>query len=302
MNTEKIYIENSASVTLKSKMRDYSQLIKVRLNLTVVFSTFIGFLLGSSGSVHWMDCLIVCAGGFLTVGAANGINQIIERDSDKLMRRTENRPLAQNRMGIAEAAITSLILGAVGVILIGYYLSPLCGILSLASLIAYGFIYTPLKKVTPLAVYIGAFPGAASPIIGYVASHGSLDMMALLLFIVQFAWQFPHFYSIAWVLDDDYKRAGLKMMPLFAKKDRSGALQIVLFTAILLPLSFLPYMLGLGSIWSAIVLEVCSLYFFYKSIVLLKEVTNASARGLMFTSFFYLPLVFIIMLLDKLIR
>ena len=195
-----------------------------------------------------------------------------------------------------------MVLGAAGVILIAYFLTPLCGILSFLSLITYGFIYTPLKKVTPLAVYIGAFPGAVSPIIGYVASHGHLDILALCLFIIQFAWQFPHFYSIAWLLDDDYKRAGLKMMPLFAQKDKAGALQIVFFTGILLPLSFLTYYLGIGSIWSNIILELCSLYFFYRSVMLLKDLSNTSAKGLMFTSFFYLPLVFVIMLIDKLIR
>ena len=301
MSIEKLHIENTASFSLKAKMRDYSQLIKFRLNVTVVFSTFLGFLIGANSPIHWMDLLIVCGGGFLTVGAANGINQIIERDSDKLMRRTENRPLAQNRMSIMEAIIASLIMGAAGVILISAYLNPLCGILSFASLVTYGFIYTPLKKYTPLNVYIGAFPGAVSPIIGYAASHGSLDILALCLFVIQFVWQFPHFYSIAWLLDDDYKRAGLKMMPLGAKKDKAGAMQIVIFTATLLPVCFLPYALGVGSLWSTLLLEICSLFFFYRSIMLLKDLGNGVARKLMFTSFFYLPLVFVIMLLDKLI-
>jgi protoheme IX farnesyltransferase len=299
MNAENIILSQSSSISLK--LKDYSQLVKLRLNLTVVFSTFIGFLLGAQGRIHWLDLLIVCLGGFLTVGAANGINQIIERDSDKLMRRTENRPIAQGRMSILEACITSLILGTAGVYLIAHYLSPLCGILSFLSLVSYAFIYTPLKKVTPLNVYIGAFPGAVSPIIGYAASKGSLDMTALCLFVIQFVWQFPHFYSISWLLDDDYKRAGLKMMPLGAKKDKAGAIQIVAFTAILLPLSFLPYFLGLGSVVAAIVLEAASLYFFFRSIMLLKDLSNLSSKKLMFTSFFYLPLVFIIMLIDKLI-
>src|SRR2546426_774787 len=174
MITEKTYKASAISFSLKNKLTDYAQLIKLRLNLTVVLSTFIGFLLGSQGHVNWTGLLVVVVGGFLTVGAANGINQIIEKNSDRLMKRTENRPLATGRMSVEEAVIACMAMGIAGVWMIAAYLNPLSGILSLVSLCLYGFVYTPLKKITPLSVYIGAVPGALPTIIGYVAAAGSV--------------------------------------------------------------------------------------------------------------------------------
>src|ERR1017187_5887546 len=154
MLTKNIYSGNAVSFNLKSKLRDYSQLIKLRLYITVVFSTFIGYLLGSSGHVNLSGLLVVVVGGFLTVGAANGINQIIEKNSDKLMKRTENRPLATNRMSVEEAVIACLIMGIAGVWMITAYLNMMAGLLSLVSLCLYGFLYTPLKKISPVSVYV----------------------------------------------------------------------------------------------------------------------------------------------------
>ena len=215
------------------------------------------------------------------------------------MLRTENRPLAQNRMSMLEATIAALIMGLIGVGMIAHYLVGMCAILSLVSLCLYGFVYTPLKKVTPLAVHIGAIPGALPAVIGYVAANGSLDGMAWILFFIQVLWQFPHFYSIAWILDDDYKRAGIKLMPLFAMKDRRGAIQIMLFTSLLIPMSVLAFILGFTGLIATIVLVALSGYFFYQSLQLLKDLTNASAKKLMFGSFLYLPVAFIIILIDK---
>jgi len=302
MIADKIYSEQPIAVTFKSKLRDYKQLIKLRLNTVVVFSTVIGFLIGSTtGHINWLNLLIVTIGGFLTVGAANGINQIIEKDSDKLMKRTENRPVAQNRMSVNEAGIASFVMGFVGLLLITLFLNKFSGILSLSALCIYAFIYTPLKKISPIAVHVGAISGAIPPIIGYVAATGRIDAITWALFIIQFIWQFPHFYAIAWVCDDDYKRAGLRMLPLGADKDKKGAWQILLFTLSLLPLSFLPYFMGNTSIFACVLVLLCSGLFSYQSIALFRELSDKRARQLMFGSFLYLPLVFIIILMDKLI-
>jgi protoheme IX farnesyltransferase len=302
MITDKVYSESVvSSFSLKDKLRDYGQLVKFRLNMTVVLSTFIGFLLGSSGNIHWTGLVVVVVGGFLTVGAANGINQIIERDSDKLMRRTENRPLASNRMGVTEATIACLIMGIAGVSMIGLYLNQLAGMLSFISLCLYGFVYTPMKKVSPVAVYVGAIPGALPPIIGFVAAAGGLGMYGWTLFILQFIWQFPHFYSIAWLLDEDYKRAGLKMMPIGTTKDKKAAFQIVIFSLAMIPAGLLPYFLGCAHLIASILVAVCGGGLAWQSIVLYKDLSNKSAKKLMFFSIMYLPVIFLIMLIDKML-
>ncbi|MGZ5242683.1 MAG: heme o synthase [Bacteroidia bacterium] len=302
MIAEKIYSESTAATfSWKDKLRDYSQLVKFRLNISVVFSTFLGFILGTIGDIHWLHLAIVVVGGFLTVGAANGINQIIEKDSDRLMKRTENRPLATNRMSVIEAGIACTLMGIAGVWMIGHFLNPLSGLLSLVALCSYAFLYTPLKKLSPLSVYVGAIPGAISPTIGYVAASGNLDTFAILLFVIQFIWQFPHFYSIAWILDDDYKRAGLKMMPLGTTKDRKAAIQIVLFSVLLIPVSFLPYFLDCAHLITCILLAIASGIFAYQSITLYKNLSNASAKKLMFGSIIYLPAMFLILLLEKIL-
>jgi heme o synthase len=301
MLTNKIYTSRAITFNLKNKLRDYQQLIKFRLNLTVVLSTFFGYLLGSNGTINWTGLLVVVVGGFLTVGAANGINQIIEKNSDKLMKRTENRPLASNRMSVEEAVIACLIMGIAGVLLISVYLNTMSGILSLISLCLYGFAYTPLKKITPFSVYVGAIPGALPTIIGFVAASGTIGMLGVILFIIQFIWQFPHFYSIAWLCDDDYKRAGLKMMPVGTGKDKHGALQIVLFSVLLIPVSLLPYLYGYSHMGTTALLVLCSALFTYQSVNLYSNLENKSAKKLMFTSIMYLPVMFLIMLLDKMI-
>jgi len=301
MLANKAFQEKGVSFSLKNKLRDYSQLIKLRLNITVVFSTFIGYLLGSTGHINLTGLIVVVAGGFLTVGAANGINQIIEKNSDKLMKRTENRPLATNRMSVEEAVIACLIMGVIGVGMITVYLNTLAGVLSLVSLCLYGFLYTPLKKVTPLSVYVGAVPGALPTIIGFVAASGVMGVMGWILFLIQLIWQFPHFYSIAWLCDDDYKRAGLKMMPIGTSKDRKAATQIVVFAALLIPVSLLPYMYGYSHIVTTAFLVLVSGLFTWQSIQLYRTLSNASAKKLMFYSIMYLPVMFLILLIDKMI-
>lgn len=284
---------------LKEKLTDYHQLVKFRLTSLVVFSSSIGFLLGTPWPMAWGQFWILVIGGFLIVSASNMINQIIERKDDKKMTRTATRPLAQNRMSVTEAKWAALITGLSGVILMGWYLNTMSTFLSFLGLIIYAFAYTPLKKISPVAVFVGAIAGAIPPMAGYAAANGSLDTTAWSLFVLQFFWQFPHFWAIAWVMHDDYSRAGFKLLPLGAQKDRLGALQIVMFTLVLLPLSLLPAKMGLIHLPASLFCMLASLTFFIQSVFLYLKLTNRSALHLMFGSFIYLPVIFIVFLLDK---
>ena len=291
----------SNTKSLKNIIADYKQLIKLRLNLLVVFSTILGYLIAGVSDVDLFSLFILAIGGFLTVGSANGINQIIEKDSDKLMKRTENRPVATGRISVAEATWVSIAMGAVGIFLIGYFLNELAAIISLISLLLYGFAYTPLKRITPISVHVGAIPGSLPPVIGYVAASGQIDTMAMFLFAIQFFWQFPHFYSIAWILNEDYNRAGLKLYPLGTPIGRNAALQILLITAVLLPLSIVAYFTKDLSAVASILILLTSVWFLNKSIVLFKELENKTAKKLMFASFLYLPIVLIVILIDRIL-
>ncbi len=282
-----------------SKMKDYVQLIKFRLSFLVVFSATAMFLLGTTGPIDWMKLTMLVLGGFMVTGSSNAFNQIIEKDLDKLMTRTQKRPLPDNRMDVPEAMIFSLIMGIVGVFLLTYFINILCGILGLIALLSYTLIYTPLKKHTPFAVFVGAFPGAIPPMLGYVAATGKLDMIAFVVFAIQFIWQFPHFWAIAWVLDDDYKKAGFKMLPSPGGRNKASAFQALVYTISLIPLSLLPFFFNITGSISSIVIIAAGVFFMLKAIKLYQTLTIEAARALMFASFIYLPVVQIAMFLDK---
>ena len=211
MIAEQIHI--TPATNWSQKLKDYSELVKMRLNLLVVFSSAISYAMAAAGNINWLQLGMLSLGGFLVVGASNGINQIIEKDFDKLMIRTANRPIATQRMSVTEASIASALMGIAGVLILGLFLNQMSAILAFAALLSYAFLYTPLKRISPISVFVGAFPGAIPPMLGWVAATGTIGVEALILFLIQFFWQFPHFWSIAWVLDDDYKRAGFKMLP-----------------------------------------------------------------------------------------
>lgn len=280
-------------------MADYSQLIKFRLTFTVVFSSILGYLLGVEGEINWLLVSALALGGFLVVASSNGINQIIEKDFDKLMTRTENRPIAQNRMTILEAGIFCAITGVVGVSILGLYLNTYSALLGFASLMCYAFIYTPLKKVSNLAVLIGAFPGAIPPLLGWVAATGEFTSAAVVLFLLQFFWQFPHFWSIAWILDDDYKKAGYQLLPSASGRTEESATQIIIYSAVLIPLSFLPHIFGISGQISMIVVTLGSILLTLFSYRLYKSLSIKDAKRLMFSSILYNPLVLISLLIDK---
>lgn len=285
--------------SLRQKVTDYNQLVKTRLTFLVVLSAAITYATAAyNQGIIWFDMIILILGGTLVTGASNGINQIIEKNYDKLMVRTANRPVATNRMSVSEAAIASSLMGIAGVLLMGYYLNPLAGGIAAISLVLYAFIYTPMKRISPISVFIGAFPGALPVLIGYTAFSGALTYEALILFGVQFFWQFPHFWSIAWILDDDYKRAGFKMLPTYAK-DKKSALITLAFTICLLPIGLMPTFEGFTGIVSGIVAILGALMLSYFAFRLYITCDNKDAKRLMFASFLYLPLVQFAYLFDK---
>lgn len=299
MLVDKTYNQEKVSSGIGSKAKDLASLFKIRLNLLVVFSTIFGYLLAAGVGFQWPQFWILALGGFLVVGAANGLNQIIERNSDKLMRRTQDRPVARGRLGVTEATVFCTISGILGVLLIGSFLNPLSASIAALSLLLYAFAYTPLKKVTPLSVFVGAFPGAFPPLIGYSAFTGEIGLMAIMLFGIQFFWQFPHFWAIAWVMNEDYQRAGFRLLPLGENKDRTAATQILMFTILLLPLGLLPAYMGHAGLTSAIVVTCLGLIFSLQSAKLYWRLDDKSAKELMFGSFLYLPLALIVFWVDQ---
>lgn len=285
--------------SLRSKLKDYNQLVKFRLTFTVVLSSVLGFLIGNTGIINWQDLFVLIAGGFLVVASSNGINQIIEKDFDKLMTRTANRPVAQGRMTILEAGIFCAVTGIIGVSILGLFLNTYAALLGFASLMSYAFIYTPLKRVSSLATLVGAFPGAIPPLLGWVAATGSFSTAALVLFLIQFFWQFPHFWAIAWILDDDYKKAGYRLLPTGGNRDKASATQIVFYSAVLIPLALLPHLIGLSGIVSMVIVVLGSIFLTLLAFKLYRSLSIKDAKRLMFASIIYNPVVLISLLIDK---
>jgi protoheme IX farnesyltransferase len=287
----------SIATAVSQKVEDYKLLTKFRLSFLVVFSAGIGYLLASP-SFNLVGLLALCLGGFLVTGAANALNQILEQDLDKQMARTSKRPLASGRMTTNEAVLSAGLMSLAGIMLLASF-NMMTALIGMISLISYAFVYTPMKRISPIAVVIGAFPGAFPPMIGWVAVTGTLDIEALVLFGIQFLWQFPHFWAIAWVQYEDYAKAGFFLLPT-KRKDKQSALQGVIYALILLPISILPYFLGMTGLISMVVIILAGIYYAYKSWLLYRDCTRDSARKLMFTSFIYLPVVLIALILDKL--
>ncbi|GAA4375179.1 heme o synthase [Hymenobacter koreensis] len=285
-----------------TKVRAYFQLLKFRLSLTVAFSAAIGFMLGQrefSWTMHWTGALLVMLGGMLVTGSANTINQIYEKDLDKLMKRTAKRPMPQGVLSVPEAWTFVAVSGIAGLVLLGWYFNPLTAALALLSLVLYGFIYTPLKTISPICVAVGAIPGALPPMIGWVAATGVLSVEAWILFGIQFMWQFPHFWAIAWVLDEDYRKAGFRMLPTPGGRDLRTAFQIMTYTLLLIPLSLLPMQFGMTGKTSALIAVVCGVLFLMQTLYLMRTCTKKAAMSIMFGSFLYLPIVQIALVFDK---
>lgn len=280
------------------KVSAYFKLLKFRLSFTVAFSSAIGFILGRPVATYW-EIALVMLGGLLVTGSANIINQIIEKDLDKLMKRTAKRPLPTGKVGVAEAIAVCILTGVAGLVILANTFNLLTAALSLVSLVLYGFVYTPLKRISPICVFVGAIPGAMPPLIGWVAATGVMSVEAWILFGIQFIWQFPHFWAIAWVLDDDYKKAGFKMLPMAGGKNLKTAFQIMIYTLVLIPLSLLPLQFGMTGSTSALIAVVCGVLFLAQTFYLMRTCSKKAAMNIMFGSFLYLPIVQIAFVLDK---
>jgi protoheme IX farnesyltransferase len=284
---------------LMSKLSDYAQFIKLRLASLVVFSAVIGYFIGIhqpglDGSWNWLQLGALIIGGFLVTGSSNGFNQIIERDLDKLMTRTQNRPLPTGRMSLTEAWIVAISTGIAGIAILTIYTNILSGILGATALLLYTLVYTPAKRVTPFATFIGAFPGAIPPMLGCVAAtqgFGTVSMAAILLFAIQFMWQFPHFWAIAWVANEDYKKAGFNLLPSPGGRDKASAFQVLIYTIVLIPVSLFPFVFKMHGMIGTVVILACGIGFLLQAFKLYRDCEVSSAQKLMFGSFIYLPVV-----------
>ena len=278
---------------------DFTQLVKLRLTLTVVFSALMAYwiALPMERSLTY-KLFSIFIGGFLITGAANALNQALEKGYDARMSRTANRPLPSGRMEESTAVLIAGVMSVFGLIILAN-LSLWSALLGAISLLLYAFVYTPLKRVTPISVFVGAFPGALPTMLGWVAYTGKIDIAAIVLFTVQFVWQFPHFWSIAWILEDDYKRAGFKMLPFNPGRTRKTAFQCLLFSLVLIPVGILPTVFNISGVVAAVVAVFGALYFSFYAYKLYKSCELADAKKLMMAAIIYLPIVQLFYLIDK---
>lgn len=301
------YNENESGTLVRTRtgmvvrLRAYVALVKPRLTMLVVFSAIFGYFMAPNvEGFDWLTVLSLALGGFLITGASNTLNQVIEQEYDRLMSRTQNRPLARRVIGSFEAVAFALICGTGGIVLLGVMFEGLVpALLGIIALLLYAFVYTPLKRIHSVAVLVGAFPGAMPPLIGWAAATGTLGPEALVLFLIQFLWQFPHFWAIAWVLEDDYKKAGFKMLPGDGGRSGFTASVIFVYTLLLIPVVALPVSMGFMGWGAAVAMGIAGAVFAVQAWTLLRVRTIKSASRLMFGSFIYLPVVQVVMLIDK---
>ena len=289
----------SSETIVYSKAKSFFKLTKFTLSALVVFSAIITFFTVAE-TYNWKQVLAICLGGFLVTAAANGFNQIIEKDLDKLMHRTKLRPIPTGNLSVNQAFIICAISGIIGTILLWAFTNPLCGIIGFISIVLYALVYTPLKKITPFSVFVGAIPGALPTLIGAIAAtegFGHVSFFAVLLFCIQFFWQFPHFWAIAWVSHDDYQRAGFFMLPSKGGRDKSSRSQILVYTLSLFPIALTPFVFNFSGWISASVVSCMGLVFIIQAFRLYRTGSIKDARKLMFGSFIYLPLVQITLML-----
>lgn len=294
------------TLSVKSIYTDFKAITKAGLAISVVFSSIAGFLLGVEDfqTLHWVVLLKLAIGGYCMVGASNAYNQVIEKDLDALMDRTKNRPVASGRMKPNVALVVASILTIIGIVLL-YSINPKSAMFGAISIFLYTSIYTPLKTVTSLSVFVGAFPGAIPFMLGWVAATGDFGIEAGTLFLIQFFWQFPHFWAIGWFLYEDYEKAGFFMLPT-GKKDRGTALQIILYTVWLIVASLLPCLGYTGQLFitplAAVLVFLLGLWMLFYAVKLYKLRTAKAARTLMLVSVSYITLLQLIYIFDKILR
>jgi heme o synthase len=283
-----------------NRLKDYLQLIKPSLSIMVVFSSVVSYLLAPNVvDYNWQMILLLFAGGMLVTGSANAINQVVEKDTDALMKRTAKRPVAAGRMSVAEGWAFAVICGIAGVLILGYFFNWLSAGLAAFSLFLYAFIYTPLKKINAIAVLIGAFPGAMPCLIGWAAGANELSLGGWVLFAIQFLWQFPHFWAIAWVAHKDYSNAGFKLLPSEQGPTKYTALQTIVYSLLMIPVGMIPYYIGMSGMASLIIVMLTNLFLVMQCFRLYKEMNAKAARRVMFSSYIHLPVVLLALLMDK---
>lgn len=270
---------------------------KFRLSFLVILSALSGYLF--AGGSDYLEITFLMLGGTLVTAASNGANQIWERELDVLMSRTKNRPLPQGWMTTKDAYIVCVVSLILGTILL-FQLNLYSALLGLLAFLTYVFVYTPLKLKTPWAVFVGAFPGAIPPMLGYIAESNDFTLHSGVLFFVQFTWQFPHFWAIAWVLYDDYKKAGFSLLPSASGRSKQSAFQIMVYSLFLIPFSLLPWALDWVGISTLIIASLLGIVFFVYAYRLFMYCESKDARKLMFASFVYLPIIQFVYVFDKL--
>lgn len=284
-------------------VKNFTEITKLRLSVSVVFSSVAGYLLGAA-KVDFMILLLLCIGGYCMVGASNVYNQIMERDLDILMDRTKNRPIPAGTMSVSRALSIAIVLTVVGIGVL-YSINPQTAMFGAISIFIYVFLYTPLKTRTPLSVFVGAFPGAIPFMLGWVAATNDFGIEPGTLFMIQFFWQFPHFWAIGWFLFDDYKKGGFFMLPT-GKRDRTTAVQVVFYSVCTVLSSLIPAFGVTGDFYitpvSAIIIGGLGIWFVYYALRLYKQKTDKSAKALMLVSVSYITLLQIIYVADKFIR
>ncbi len=279
---------------------DFKQLTKVGLSMSVVFSSVAGYLLAAD-VISITTILLLSLGGFLMVGASNAFNQIIEKDTDALMKRTKNRPIPTGRMSVTTGLVIAVTFAISGIMIL-YSINPKSALFGAISIFLYTSVYTPLKSVTPLCVFVGAFPGAIPFMLGWVAATNDFGMEAGFLFLIQFFWQFPHFWAIGWLQDEEYKKAGFNMLPM-GKKDSSAVKQIIFYTVIMILVSIAPVLKMTGTFYihpiTAVFIFLLGTSMLYYAVKLLKDHSNVIARKLMLASVLYITVVQIVYVVDK---
>ena len=288
------------TTSMQAIISDFKQLTKVGLSLSVVFSSVAGYLLAID-VVNYFTLFLLAIGGFFMVGASNAFNQIIEKDTDAIMKRTQNRPLPTGRMSVNLALTIAILFTILGLSIL-YSINPKTALFGAISIFLYTSVYTPLKPVTPLSVFVGAIPGAIPFMLGWVAATNEFGMEAGFLFMIQFFWQFPHFWAIGWLQHEEYKKAGFNMLPM-GQKNKGAVKQIIFYTVIMILVSISPVLKLSGAFYihpiTAVIVALLGVYMLYFGVKLHKSEDNVDARKLMLSSVLYITVVQIVYVVDK---
>ena len=279
-----------------NKVGVYLTFFKARLSLFVVLTAIFGYLIGAN-SIHWGQMVLLFVGGFLLTASSNGFNQVIEKDTDALMKRTKNRPIPSKKMSVPEGLFVASVTGVLGIAIL-FTFNVLSGILGILALFSYVALYTPMKRTSPWAVFVGAFPGAIPPMLGYVAATGHFGLEPGILFAIQFMWQFPHFWAIAWKTHEDYSKAGFYLLPT-GKKDQLSIFLIALYSVFMLPVSVLPFVFGFCGYVGLVSGILLGLLMIYPAIKFLMTKDEKWALRIMFASFIYMPVMLLVLYIDK---